>query len=68
MRTIIAIVVLIASVSSASSNATTNDIERYATPNTIAKLTSEERRQVNSFISSGKSTKEIRKFIIELTK
>lgn len=63
MKTIIAITALVATVGTASANATVNEVSRYATPNTIAKLTGPELREANSFISSGASASEIRTFI-----
>ena len=61
MKTIIALVVLAASVSTATANGvSSNDIYRYVTPNQIAQLTAEEVRMVQGLISTGKSRSEIR--------
>ena len=61
MKTIIALVVLAASVSTATANGVSaNDISRYVTPNQIAQLTAEEVQMVQGLISSGKSRSEIR--------
>lgn len=64
MKTLIALVAVVASVSSASANGVSqNDINRFVTPNQIAQLSQEEVRTVQGAISSGKSRTEIRRLV-----
>ena len=66
MKTLIALVAIVASVSAASANGVSqNDINRYVTPNQIAQLSAEEVREVQGLITSGGTRIEIRNKIEE---